>query len=66
MSIVRDDAEERETRVDRMIAEFRRAQWRRLVKATTVKGDGQVGRLQRLAHDRAATDATPTDFIVEL
>ena len=42
MSIVRDDCDERQTRVDLMIDEFRKAQSRRLAKATTVKGDDQV------------------------
>jgi hypothetical protein len=35
MSIVRDDGDERQTRVDRMIEEFRKAQSRRLAKAVT-------------------------------
>jgi hypothetical protein len=42
MSIVRDDCDERQTRVDLMIDEFRKAQSRRLAKATIVKGDAQV------------------------
>jgi hypothetical protein len=48
MSIVRDDFDERQTRVDRMIAEFRNAQSRRLPKENTLKpgtlksGDGVV------------------------
>ena len=42
MSIVRDDCDERQTRVDLMIDEFRQAQSRRLARATTVKGDDQV------------------------
>ena len=42
MSIVRDDGDERQTPVDLMIDEFRKAQSRRLAKATTVKVDGQV------------------------
>ena len=42
MSIVRDDCDERQTRVDLMIDEFRKAQSRRLAKATTVEGDDQV------------------------
>jgi len=33
MSVIRDDCEERQTRVDRMIDEFRAAQLRRVVQA---------------------------------
>ena len=47
MSIVRDDGDERQTRVDQMIDQFRKAQSRRLAKATTVKADDQVVKLQR-------------------
>ena len=47
MSIVRDDCDERQTRVDRMIDQFRKAQSRRLARATTVKADDQVVELQR-------------------
>jgi hypothetical protein len=36
MSIDRDDCDERQTRLDRMINEFREAQSRRLVKANDV------------------------------
>jgi hypothetical protein len=54
MSIVRDDCDERQPRVDRMIDEFRKAQSRRLAKAPTVKGDDQVVELQRDAHAQAA------------
>lgn len=42
MSIVRDDCDERQTRVDLMIDEFRKAQSRRVANATTVKGDDQM------------------------
>ena len=42
MSIVRDDRDERETRVDRMVDELRNAQSRRLAKAAPVKGGDQV------------------------
>jgi hypothetical protein len=45
MSIVRDECNERQTRIDGMIAEFRRAQSRR-ARATTVKGDGQAVQVQ--------------------
>ena len=47
MSIVGDDGDERQTRVDRMIEEFRKAQSRRLAKAVTVNGGVQVVELQR-------------------
>jgi hypothetical protein len=39
MSIVRDDRDEHQKRVDRMVEEFRKARSRRLAKAITVKGD---------------------------
>jgi hypothetical protein len=61
MSIVRDESDERQTRVDRMIDEFRTAQSRRLAKATTVKGDEQVVKSQRDAQAQAAVArSTPT------
>ena len=41
MSIVRDECDERQTRVDGMIDEFRKAQSRR-TKAITKKGDDQA------------------------
>ena len=53
MSIVRDNCDERQIRVHRMIDEFRRAQ-SRLAKARTVKGDDQVVELQRDAQAEAA------------
>lgn len=46
MSIVRDDGDEHQIRVDRMVEEFRKAQSRRLAKAITVKGDDHVVELQ--------------------
>jgi hypothetical protein len=63
MSIVRDDCDERQARVDQMIDEFRKAQSRRLAKTPTVKGDDQVVEPQRDAHAqmavaRATTTAT--------
>jgi len=59
MSIVRDDYDE--TRVDRMIDEFRKAQSRRLAKATTVNGDDQVVESQRDGQAQAAVArSTPT------
>ena len=63
MSIVRDECDERQTGVDRMVDEFRKAQSRRLAKATTVKGDDQAVELQRDAHAQAAlagSTATPS------
>jgi hypothetical protein len=47
MSIVGDDCDERQTRVDQMIDEFRKAQSRRLAKASTLEADDQVVELQR-------------------
>ena len=47
MNILRDDDDERQTRVDRMIDEFRKAQSRRLARAATVKGDNPVVESQR-------------------
>jgi hypothetical protein len=63
MSILRDNCDERQTRVDSMIDEFRKAQSRRLAKATTKKGDDQVVELQPDAHAQASvagSAATPT------
>jgi hypothetical protein len=54
MSIVRDECDERQTRVGRMIDEFRTAQSRRLAKATSVKGDDRAVELQRDGHAQAA------------
>ena len=55
MNIDRDDCDERQTRVDWMIEEFRTAQSRRLAKAAAVKGGGgHVVQLQRDAHTQAA------------
>lgn len=42
MSIVRDNCDERQIRVDRMVDELRKAQSRRLAEAATVKGDDQA------------------------
>ena len=53
MSIVGDEGCERQTRVDRMIEEFRKSQSRRLAKAPTVNGGGQVVELQRDVHAQA-------------
>ena len=61
MSVVRDNCDERQTRIDRMIDEFRQAQSRRLAKATVVKGDDPVVESQRDAHTQTAVaGATPT------
>ena len=57
MSIVRDECDERQTRVDRMIDEFRKAQSRRLARATTVNRDDQVVESQRDAHAQAEPSA---------
>jgi hypothetical protein len=54
MSIVRDECDERQTRVDRMIDEFRKARSRRLAKTTTVKGDDQLVESRRDAQAQAA------------
>lgn len=62
MSIVRDEYDERQTRIDAMIAEFRKAQARRRTRAATVKGDDQGVELQRAAEAVvavAAATATP-------
>lgn len=45
MSIIRDECDERQTRIDGMIAEFRRAQSRR-ARATTVRSDEQAVQVQ--------------------
>ena len=47
MNILRDEDDERQTRVDRMLDEFRKAQSRRLARAATVKGDNPVVESQR-------------------
>ena len=47
MSIICDDGDERQRRVDLMIDEFRQAQSRRLAKAATVKSGAQVVEFQR-------------------
>jgi LDH2 family malate/lactate/ureidoglycolate dehydrogenase len=60
MSIVRDDCDERQIRVDRMVEEFRTAQSRRLAKAITVKGDDHVVELQRNASSGVAVDRSTT------
>jgi hypothetical protein len=62
MSIVRDDGDQHQKRVDRMVEEFRKAQSRRLAKAITVKRDDHVverhGDASRVAVDRSTTAST--------
>jgi hypothetical protein len=60
MSIVRDEGEERQTRVDRMIEEFREAQSRRLANAATVKDGGRVVEFERGVHTQAAAARSTT------
>ena len=59
MSTVRDDGNERQTRVERMIEEFRKAQSRRLAVAT-VKDGGQVVELPRDVNAQAAAAGSTT------
>jgi hypothetical protein len=54
MTIVPDDCDERQTRVDQMIDEFRQAQSRRLAQATPVKRDDHVVESQREAQTHTA------------
>jgi hypothetical protein len=60
MSIVRDGGDERQTRVDRMIEEFREAQSRRLANAATVKDGGRVVECEREVHTQAAAAMSTT------
>jgi hypothetical protein len=60
MSIVDHDRDERQIRVDRMIAEFRKAQSRRLAKAIPVNGDDHVAGPQDDASGRVAPDQSTT------
>jgi hypothetical protein len=59
MHIVREECDERQIRVDRMIDEFRKAQSRRVAKATAVKGDDRVVE-SRDAPARAAAPGSTT------
>ena len=61
MSIAGDEGDERQTRVDRMVEEFREAQSRRLAKAAVVKDGGRVVEFQRDADAdaEAAVAASP-------
>ncbi len=61
MSMVQDDGDERQTRVDRMINEFRNAQLRRLARATTANGGNQVAELQRDAYAPATVVGVSAD-----
>jgi hypothetical protein len=58
MSIFRDECDERQTRVGRMIDEFRTAQSRRLAKATSVKGNNRAVELQHDAYAQATVAAS--------
>jgi hypothetical protein len=61
MSIVGDGRDERQIRVDRMIAEFRDAQSRRLAKAAAAKGDDQrVADSKGVASDNAGVSKSTT------
>jgi hypothetical protein len=60
MSIVRDDGDECQTRVERMIEEFRKAQSRRLAKAAAVKDGGQVVECRRDVDAPAAAAGSTT------
>jgi hypothetical protein len=60
MSIVRDESDERQTHVDRMIEEFREAQSRRLAKAATVKDGGRVVEFEREFDTQAAAARSTT------
>jgi hypothetical protein len=60
MTRVRDEDDDRQTRVDRMIEEFREAQSRRLVKAGAVKDGGRVVEFQRDVHAQAAAARSAT------
>ena len=58
MSILHDEGDEGETRIGRMIDEFRTAQSRRAAKATGVKSDGRAMELPRDADARTAVAAS--------
>ena len=61
MSTDRDDRDERQIRVDRMIDEFRKAQARRLSRMAAGTGEGQVVDMPREAEsDTAVAVSTPT------
>ena len=59
MSIIRDDCDERQTRVDRMIDEFHKAKSRRLTRATIVNSDDQRMKSLRDARAQAAVAGSP-------
>ena len=58
MSILRDDGDERQVRVNRMIEEFRTAQSRRRAKVITVKGGDRIDESQCTTHTNAAVART--------
>jgi hypothetical protein len=60
MSMVRDDGVKSQTRVERMIEEFRKAQSRRLAKAAAVKDGGQVMESQSVVDAQSATAGSTT------
>ena len=60
MSIVRDDCDERQIRVDRMIDEFHKAQSRRRAKATAVKDNDRAVEPQNDAHAQTAGAGSTT------
>jgi hypothetical protein len=55
---VRDECDDRQTRVGRMIDEFRTAQSRRLARATSLKRDARPVELPPDAHAQAAVAAS--------
>jgi hypothetical protein len=60
MKIVRDDGDERQTRVARMIEEFREAQSRRLATAAAVRDGGRAVEGERDVHTEAAAARSTT------
>jgi vacuolar-type H+-ATPase subunit H len=55
MSIDRDDCDERQARLDRMINEFREAQSRRLMKANDEAVESQLGAKRKAPVTGSAT-----------
>lgn len=60
MSVVRDNCDERQIRVDRMVDELRKAPSRRLAKAATVKDNDQGVEPQLDAHALAPVAGATT------
>jgi hypothetical protein len=61
MNTLLDDRDERQTRVDRMIDEFREAQSRRLARSNTIKRGDDVAESKRDVHvDPAVVRSTPS------